>query len=100
MSLLTTNYSLVKPQLTDPADVTTTNVNWDKVDAELKSLNNASSETSTKLSNLTTSVNNQKTELTNKINTEVGKLQPKITYGTSQPSGGNSGDVYIQIIEE
>lgn len=25
--------------------------------------------------------------------------QPKITYGTAAPSGGNPGDVYIQIIE-
>lgn len=100
MSLLTTNYNLVKPELTDPADITATNGNWDKVDGELKKLNTASSETNTKVSNLTTTVSNQKTELTNKINTEVGKLQPKITYGTSKPSGGNSGDVYIQIIED
>ena len=25
--------------------------------------------------------------------------QPKITYGTEEPSGGSDGDVYIQIIK-
>lgn len=37
MSTTTTNYSLVKPALTDPADITVTNANWDKIDTELKS---------------------------------------------------------------
>ena len=36
MSTTTTNYSLIKPALTDPADITATNANWDKIDAELK----------------------------------------------------------------
>lgn len=36
MSTTTTNYKLVKPDLTDPADITAMNVNWDKVDDELK----------------------------------------------------------------
>ncbi len=82
MSTLTTNYKLVKPDLTDPADITAMNDNWDKIDANLKSLKDASD------------------KATEDINTEVGKLQTKITYGTSEPSGGKSGDVYIQIIEE
>ncbi len=34
----TTNYNLVKPELTDsPPDITVMNTNWDKIDAELKS---------------------------------------------------------------
>ncbi len=35
MSTKTTNYELIKPELTDPADITQTNENWDKIDAEL-----------------------------------------------------------------
>ena len=37
MSTTTTNYGLIKPQLTDSADITATNGNWDKIDTELKS---------------------------------------------------------------
>ena len=37
MSTKTTNYELVKPALTDPADITAINPNWDKIDSELKS---------------------------------------------------------------
>lgn len=36
MSTATTNYSLIKPALTDPADITAMNPNWDKIDSELK----------------------------------------------------------------
>lgn len=35
MSTTTNNYSLIKPELTDSADITATNPNWDKIDAEL-----------------------------------------------------------------
>lgn len=35
MSKTTTNYNLIKPELTDPADITVTNGNWDTIDAEL-----------------------------------------------------------------
>lgn len=35
MSTSTTNYKLFKPELTDPADITQINVNWDKIDDEL-----------------------------------------------------------------
>lgn len=38
MSTTTTNYSLIKPELTDVADITATNQNWDTIDAELKDL--------------------------------------------------------------
>lgn len=36
MSKTTTNYGLVKPELTDAADITAMNPNWDKIDSELK----------------------------------------------------------------
>lgn len=36
MSTRTPNYSLIKPELTDPANITTMNENWDKIDEQLK----------------------------------------------------------------
>lgn len=39
MSTRTTNYSLVKPELTDAADITQTNGNWDTIDTELNKIN-------------------------------------------------------------
>ena len=41
MSTLTTNYKLVKPELTDPANITDMNVNWDEIDEQLKKLNDS-----------------------------------------------------------
>ena len=35
MSTTTTNYGLVKPELTDAADITAMNVNWDTIDEAL-----------------------------------------------------------------
>ena len=32
MSTLTKNLGLIKPEITDPADITSTNENWDKLD--------------------------------------------------------------------
>ena len=36
MSTKTTNYEFIKPELTDSADITATNGNWDKLDKKLK----------------------------------------------------------------
>lgn len=38
MSTLTSNYSLIKPELYDSADITAYNENWDKIDTELANL--------------------------------------------------------------
>ena len=46
MSTTTTNYGLVKPELTDAADITAMNLNWDKIDTELKAIRQAVSITS------------------------------------------------------
>lgn len=35
MSTTTTNYNLIKPELTDAADITATNANWDTIDSNL-----------------------------------------------------------------
>lgn len=40
MSTLTTNYELIKPELTDAADITAMNDNWDKIDSKLREINN------------------------------------------------------------
>lgn len=77
MSTTTTNYKFIKPALTDAADITAMNQNWDAVDNALKETNN-------KINGVTAS--------------KIG-AQSKITCGTAEPSGGSNGDVYIQIIE-
>lgn len=52
MSTTTTNYGLVKPALTDAADITAMNQNWDAVDTKLKALETADSTATTNLNNL------------------------------------------------
>lgn len=42
MSTNTLNFGLFKPELTDPADITKMNPNWDTIDAELKNLSEQS----------------------------------------------------------
>ncbi len=39
MSTITSNYGLLKPELSDTADITAYNGNWDKIDEELSKLN-------------------------------------------------------------
>jgi hypothetical protein len=39
MSKTTPNFDFIKPELSDPADITLTNPNWDKVDEELLNAN-------------------------------------------------------------
>ena len=41
MSTSTTNYNLVKPALTDTADITAMNPNWDTIDTKLKELSDS-----------------------------------------------------------
>ena len=58
MSTTTTNYGLVKPELTDAADITAMNLNWDTIDTKLKDLENADSTATTKLNSHTTNKSN------------------------------------------
>ena len=74
MSTQTTNYKFIKAELSDPANITMFNGNWDTLEELLTEMGAHL----TRLSDL---------------------KQNKITYGTSTPSGGKSGDVYIQLIE-
>lgn len=41
MSLLTPNYNLIKPELSDPADITALNPNWEKIDSKFKTVDEA-----------------------------------------------------------
>lgn len=54
MSTKTKNYEFVKPELTDTADITATNTNWDKVDETLKGLDGALATEKTTLSDADT----------------------------------------------
>ena len=38
MSTTTPNFGLIKPELSDPADITALNENWEKIDEKLKEL--------------------------------------------------------------
>lgn len=38
MSTTTTNFNLIKPELTDLADITAFNNNWDEIDKQLKNV--------------------------------------------------------------
>jgi hypothetical protein len=49
MSTTTTNYQFIKPALTDPADITALNANWDKIDHELANRDSSSKAVSTVL---------------------------------------------------
>lgn len=60
MSTTTTNYNLVKPDLTDAADITAMNPNWDTLDSKLKSL-------TTELAEVKKSVSDGKTLVANAI---------------------------------
>ena len=46
MSKTTANFSLIKPELTDPADITALNENWDKLDNALANVGSSSKTTS------------------------------------------------------
>ena len=51
MSKLTSNYNFIKPELTDPANITVMNENWDKIDEELKKQADATPDVSTHINN-------------------------------------------------
>lgn len=100
MATTTTKYEFIKPQLTDAADITATNGNWDKIETELVNVDNKLNEQNTTITEMNDTLLEQGNNLNNKIDTEVGKLQTKITFGFDEPSGGYHGDVYIQLLEE
>lgn len=100
MATTTTKYGFIKPQLTDAADITATNGNWDKVETELTNVNTLTNTNTTRIESVNSNLLGITYGLNNKIDDEVAKLQPTITFGFDRPSGGYHGDVYIQLIDE
>ena len=101
MATQTNTYKLVKPELSDAADITGTNVNWGIVDTELQSLNLEVDNNANKITLLEDDFQKQLTVLTNKLTDQtntIKTLQPKIKYGNDEPSDGVNGDIYIQLI--
>lgn len=98
MSLLTTNYEFIKPELTDSADITATNPNWDLLDELIKTLATGLSEAGSEMSVLNVAFSKLNEDLTQNISNSIATCQTKIKYGTGEPSGGKSGDVYIQLL--
>lgn len=100
MATTTTKYGFIKPQITDAADITATNGNWDKIETELTSLNTLADHNGTNIESVNSNLLGITNNLNTKIDNEVEKLQPKISFGFDRPSGGYHGDVYIQLLEE
>jgi hypothetical protein len=92
MSTLTKNLKLIKPELTDAADITAYNENLDKLDQQIQDINDLT---------VCLPIENGGTGATlpKDARTNLG-AQSQITCGTAEPIGGVDGDVYIQIIEE
>lgn len=70
MSTQTTNLKLIKPELTDPADITKLNQNWDKIDEELGGIDQT-------------------------INESIANIKPE-TIGAA-PSGHGYGEQMVEI---
>mgnify|MGYP003300775225 CR=1 FL=1 len=90
MSTTTNKLKLIKLELTDAADITALNENWDKLDKHTHTADDISGILPIK--NGGTGADNAKNARSN-----LG-AQAQITYGTSEPIGGSNGDVYIQIV--
>lgn len=100
MATTTSKYGFKKSQLSDAADKTANNSNWDLLDTELNSLSTNITTQGERLDEINDTFLSIGNDLNNKIDNEVDKLQPKITFGFDKPTGGYHGDVYIQLIEE
>ena len=94
MSTLTTNYNLVKPAMTDAADITAMNGNWDKIDTTLKGLDNGKvSDAGDTLTGMLTFQNTDAYHVFQKYRTLLG-----MTYGVNVGCGqlGGAGVVTLE----
>ena len=77
MSIKTNNFGFNKPELTDAADITQQNTNWDMLDSELFGLK----------------------KQTTSLNEEIDTKAPMYTYGTTDLTAGvsklTSGNIHI-----
>lgn len=102
MSTQTTNYGLVKPQLTDIADITKMNPNWDTLDEELYSKQQKPNQVTGSGSITVTIANNTVYEYTGvttlNMTGNTNEACGFVTFGSSAPSvtvsgfTGSSGD--------
>lgn len=85
MSTTTSNYGLIKPELTDAADITAFNSNWDNIDSELKGLDSDIDSLTITLNSEIDDINRQianlNTDVYNDINSRV--VTAKSTDGTA-----------------
>lgn len=94
MSTTTTNLGLIKPELTDPADITTFNTNWDKVDSQINNINSQITSTSEEINDINTSLNEVNDDIQT-INDKIDGLEndvskPSIPIVNVTSSDGNS----------
>ena len=89
MSTKTTNYELVKPELTDVADITAMNPNWDKLDENIKMINDTNGYLETKIGEkyVKPSSGIPKTDLTSEVQESLAKANSAIQVEEM----GNSG---------
>ena len=81
MSTKTTNYEFVKPALTDAADITSTNGNWDKVDEMLSKR-----------------VSTEGGEVTGQLKLSGIVLTEGVDYGTAFPSNPPTGKLFFKRV--
>lgn len=84
MSTTTSKYGLIKPELTDAADITAFNSNWDKIDAELKGMDSEIDSLSrtldSEIDDINRQISNLNTDMDNDVNSRV--VTAKSTNGT------------------
>lgn len=85
MAQRTNNYNLFKPELTDAADITKMNENWDAIDAELKRQADDTPDVSGQIAHH----NSDKTAHGN-LKAEVQSKAPMYSYGTTDLTAGVS----------
>lgn len=87
MSKTTTNYKLIKPELTDVADITAMNKNWDIIDSELATKGNGKIVTGTYTGTGKNGINN-KNLLSFKSTPKLLIVMPEDTMDGSSGIGG------------
>lgn len=101
MSTTTPNLGLIKPELSDPANITALNANWDKIDEEIKK----ASESGSSVTIYTTTIGTSWTE-----NEETGvKSQNVVINGVTAEhtakvdhvyTGNGSSESYATFVDE
>lgn len=87
MSTKTKNYNLVKPSMSDAADITAMNVNWDTIDSTLKTLDTGKvSDAGDTLTGMLTMQNTDEYHAIHKYRTLLGNVYG-VNFGCGQLGG-------------